>query len=161
PASTFVGYDLAEDSIARAQAEAAGLPNVRFEVCDVATLTVDEPFDLIISIDAIHDQVDPRSVLARIQAALVPNGTYVMVEPAASSNLEDNIANPLSPWLYGVSTLHCLTVSLAHGGTGLGALWGEQRAQTMLADVGFAEVAAHAAPGDPINTIYVTTKPGA
>jgi SAM-dependent methyltransferase len=161
PASTFVGYDLTEDTIARARAEAAGLPNVRFEVCDVATLTVDEPFDVVISLDAIHDMVDPRGVLARIQAALVPNGTYVMVEPAASSNLEDNIANPLSPWLYGVSTLHCLTVSLAHDGTGLGALWGEQRAQKMLTDVGFAEVATHAAPGDPINTIYVTTKPGA
>ena len=51
--------------------------------------------------------------------------------------------------------------SLAHGGTGLGALWGEQRARKMLADVGFAEVAAHAAPGDPINPISVTTKPGA
>lgn len=163
PASTFVGYDLAEDAIARARAEAAaeGLANVRFEVCDVATIKVDEPFDLAISLDAIHDQVDPRAVLGRIHAALAPGGTYLMVEPAASSNLEDNIANPLSPWIYGVSTLHCLTVSLAHRGTGLGAVWGEQRARAMLTDVGFAEVAAHGAPGDPINAIYVTTKAGA
>ena len=163
PASTFVGYDLADDAIARARAEAAaeGLTNVRFEVCDVATLAVEERYDVAISLDAIHDQVDPRGVLSRIHAGLVPGGTYLMVEPAASSNLEDNVANPLSPWMYGVSTLHCLTVSLAHGGAGLGTVWGEQRARKMLADVGFGEVATHPAPGDPIDTIYVTTKPGA
>ena len=161
PASSFFGYDLAEDAIARARAEAAagGVTNARFEVGDVATLVVDQPFDVAISLDAIHDQVDPRGVLERIHAALVPGGTYLMVEPAASSNLEDNIANPLSPWMYGVSTLHCLTVSLAHHGTGLGTVWGEQRARKMLADVGFGEVATHPAPGDPIDTIYVTTKP--
>jgi SAM-dependent methyltransferase len=163
PASTFVGYDLAEDAIARARAEAAadGVTNARFEVCDVATLNVDELFDVAISLDAIHDQVDPRGVLGRIHACLVPGGTYFMVEPAASSNLEDNVANPLAPWMYGVSTLHCLTVSLAHGGAGLGTVWGEQRARAMLAEVGFGEVATHAAPGDPVDTIYVTAKPSA
>jgi len=159
PASTFVGYDLAEDAIirARAEAEAAGITNARFEVRDVATLIVDEPFDVAISLDAIHDQVDPRGVLNRIHDALAPGGIYLMVEPAASSNLEDNIANPLAPWMYGVSTLHCMTVSLAHGGAGLGTAWGEQRARRMLAEVGFTEPAAH--PAFPIDTIYVTTKP--
>ncbi len=73
-----------------------------------------------------------------IFGALVPGGTYVMVEPAASSNLEDNVSNPFAPWIYGVSTLHCLTVSLAHGGAGLGTAWGEQRAREMLIDAGFA-----------------------
>ena len=163
PASTFVGYDLAEDAIVRARSEAAaeGLTNARFEVGDVATLTVDEPFDVAISLDAIHDQVDPRAVLERIHASLVPGGIYLMVEPAASSNLEDNVANPLAPWMYGVSTLHCLTVSMAHGGAGLGTAWGEQRARMMLADAGFGDVATHAAPGDPVDTIYVTTRPPA
>jgi hypothetical protein len=82
-----------------------------------------------------------------------------MVEPAASSNLEDNIQNPLAPWMYGVSTLHCMTVSLAHGGAGLGTAWGEQRARQMLADTGFVDVTTHEAPGDPIDTIYVAAKP--
>lgn len=103
PASTIVGYDLAEDAIDRARTEAAaqGVSNARFEVCDVATLVADAPFDVVISLDAIHDQVDPAAVLHRIHAALAPGGTYVMVEPAASSNLEDNVANPFAPWLYG------------------------------------------------------------
>jgi 2-polyprenyl-3-methyl-5-hydroxy-6-metoxy-1,4-benzoquinol methylase len=161
PASTFVGYDLAEDAISRARAEAAaeGLANARFEACDVAALAVEEPFDVMVSIDAIHDQVDPRGVLRRIHAALAPGGTYFMVEPAASSKLEDNVANPFAPWMYGVSTLHCMTVSLAHGGAGLGTAWGEQRARQLLGEVGFLEPDVHPAPGDPIDTIYVTTKP--
>ena len=128
PASTFVGYDLADDAVARARSEAAaaGLANARFEVRDAAGLTVEEPFDVVFVFDAIHDQVDPAAVLARIHAALAPGGTFVMVEPRASSDLAGNLANPLAPMLYSTSTLHCLTVSLAGGGAGLGAAWGER-----------------------------------
>ncbi|WP_332664341.1 class I SAM-dependent methyltransferase [Aeromicrobium sp.] len=161
PASTFVGYDIAEDALDRGRAEAAelGLTNVEFEAQDAATLAPETPFDLITTIDAIHDQVDPAGAVRSIFGALVPGGTYVMVEPAASSNLEDNLSNPFAPWIYGVSTLHCLTVSLAHGGAGLGTAWGEQRAREMLADAGFARVTAHETPGDPLDTMFVTTKP--
>jgi SAM-dependent methyltransferase len=161
PASTFVGYDLAADAVARARAEAAaaGLDNVRFEVRDAARLAVEQPFDVVFVFDAIHDQVDPDQVLDRIHAALAAGGTFVMVEPRASSNLEDNLANPLAPWLYGVSTLHCLTVSLAGDGAGLGTAWGEQAARRMLAKAGFGEVAVHGAPGDPINAVFVASKP--
>ena len=111
------------------------------------------------SFDAIHDQVDPRAAVERIFEALTSGGVYLMVEPAASSHLEDNIANPMAPWLYGVSTLHCLTVSLAHGGAGLGTAWGHQRARQLLEDVGFVDIAVHDAPGDPLDAIFVATKP--
>jgi hypothetical protein len=37
---------------------------------------------------------------------------------AASSKLEENIGNPLGPTLYGNSTMHCITVSLAYSGEG-------------------------------------------
>jgi len=49
-----------------------------------------------------------------------------MVDLAASSHLEDNVGNPSAPWIYSVSTLHCLTVSLASDGAGLGAAWGSR-----------------------------------
>ncbi|MGH9119469.1 MAG: class I SAM-dependent methyltransferase [Acidimicrobiales bacterium] len=161
PASTFVGFDIAEDAIERAGAEAAseGLTNATFEVRDAASLTVDEPFDVVFTIDAIHDQAHPADVLSPIFAALVPGGTYVMAEPAASSSLEDNLANPLAPWIYGISTLHCMTVSLAEGGAGLGPAWGWQRAHRMLAEAGFGAVTMFDAPGDPFDTIHVAGKP--
>jgi SAM-dependent methyltransferase len=161
PRSTFIGYDIAVDAIdqARAEAAATGVANAHFATCDVARLTVDEPFDVIFSFDAIHDQADPAAVLARIHDALVDSGTYVMMEPAASSRLEDNLANPLAPFFYAVSTMHCMTVSLAEGGAGLGTVWGEQLARHMLAEAGFGEVVTHEAPDDPLDTIFVTTKP--
>lgn len=161
PASEFIGYDLAEDAVAAARAEAAeaGLINARFEVCDVAGLTIEQPFDVVFVFDAIHDQVDPAGVLARIHDALAPGGLFFMFEPRAASNLEDNIGNPLAPWLYAVSTLHCMTVSLAQGGAGLGTAWGEELARRMLAEAGFADVVVHEAPGDPFNSVYVTHRP--
>jgi SAM-dependent methyltransferase len=161
PASTFVGYDLAADAIARARSEAAaaGLANARFEVRDAVSLTVTEPLDVVFVFDAIHDQVAPAEVLERIHAALAPGGTFVMVEPRAASDVAGNLGNPLAPMLYSVSTLHCMTVSLAGGGAGLGAAWGERLARSMLAEAGFGDVVVHDAPGDPINAVFVAAKP--
>ena len=160
PASTFVGYDLDADAIARAYGKAAacGLTNVRFEQCDAAELTVVEPFDAVFVFNALHDQAAPDRVLERIRDALVPGGVLLMDEPRVSSNLEDNVGNPLAPFTYAVSTLHCLTVSLAVGGAGLGTAWGEQVACRMLADAGFDDVVVHDAPGDPGNAVFVTRK---
>ena len=160
PASTFVGYDLDDGAIARARAEArgAGLANVTFETCDAARLTVTEPFDAVFVFDAIHDQVDPAAVLSCIHAALAPGGAFLMKEPRAGDSLAENLPNPMAPILYAVSTLHCLTVSLAHGGAGIGTMFGEGLARRMLAEAGFGPVTVHPVPGDPADGIYVTIK---
>jgi SAM-dependent methyltransferase len=162
PASTFTGYDLGADAIAQARAEAAawGLANASFEVLDAALLPVEPAFTAVFAFDAIHDQVDPAGVLARARAALEPGGWFVMMDIRAGSALEDNVGNPMAPLLYAMSTLHCLTVSLAHGGAGLGAVWGEQRALQMLADAGFVDVAVHEVPDDPLDSLYVARTPG-
>jgi hypothetical protein len=78
-----------------------------------------------------------------------------MMDIKAASNLEDNLDNPLAPFLYAVSTLHCMTVSLARDGAGLGTVWGEQLARRMLADAGFGDVRVHDVPDDPLNQIYL------
>ena len=156
PRSEFVGYDIAADAIDRARAEARtmALPNARFEVRDVTRLPPELTFDLITSFDAIHDQRDPAAVIRSAAKALAPDGIYLVVEPRASSKLEENMGNPFGPWLYGVSVLHCMTVSLAEGGAGLGTAWGEETARQFLAEAGFTSVEAVDAPG-PQNTIYV------
>lgn len=156
PASHFVGYDIGEDAIARARDEASamGLANARFETMDVTRLPDGAVFDLVTSFDAIHDQADPAAVLGGAARALAPGGVYVMVEPRAASTLEDNLGNPFAPYLYGMSVLHCMTVSLAEGGAGLGTAWGEQVARTMLAEAGFTSVDVVDAPG-PQNSIFI------
>jgi SAM-dependent methyltransferase len=156
PRSRFVGYDIADDAIdrARAEARAMGLTNAAFEVADVTRLPAEAKFDLITSFDAIHDQRDPAAVLRSAAAALAPDGIYLALEPRASSNLEENLANPFAAWMYGVSVLHCMTVSLAEGGAGLGTAWGEQTARQYLAAAGFTSVEVVEAPG-PQNSIYI------
>ena len=160
PASTFTGYDLDEHAIARARAEAAGAgcANVSFEVADAARLTGEARFDVIFVFDAIHDQAEPDAVLAGISRALVPGGLLFMREPHGAGTLAENLVNPMAPVLYSVSTLHCLTVSLAHGGAGIGTVFSEQRARRMLAEAGFAEPEARPAPGSPLDVVYVTRK---
>ena len=109
--------------------------------------------------DAIHDQTDPAGVLRAAFEALQPSGTFVMVDIRASSRLEQNIGNPLAPWFYAVSTLHCLTISLAEGGAGLGTAWGEELALQMLGQAGFVDLEVHEIPGDPLDSLYVARKP--
>lgn len=157
PRSTFTGFDISDDAIVAARAEAAEwrLPNARFEVLDATRLPADPPFDAVFAFDAIHDQVDPAGVLERIHAALAPGGLFLMFDIKGASAVEDNLANPFAPLLYGISTLHCMTVSLAGGGAGLGTMWGEQLALSMLSDAGFADVTLHDVPDDPLDTLYV------
>jgi SAM-dependent methyltransferase len=157
PASVFVGYDLADDALelGRAEARAAGLENVAFEQLDVIELPDDPPVDAVVGFDVIHDQADPAGVLARVHRALVPGGVFLAMDIKAASRLEDNVDNPLAPFLYGVSTLHCMTVSLARDGAGLGTVWGQELARQMLADAGFVDVTTHDVPDDPLNQVYV------
>ena len=160
PASRFVGYDFAEEAIAagRREAAAAGLENVRFEVRDVALLDETAAFDLITAFDAIHDQAKPAVVLANIADALRPDGTFLMVDIRASSNLEDNVEHPLATFLYTASTMHCMTVSLALDGDGLGTVWGEQLATEMLTAAGFASVEIAHVEADIANSYYIARK---
>ena len=157
PASRFTGFDISEEGIGRARAEAAawGLTNARFVLQDAATLDHPGAFDLITAFDAIHDQVSPRRVLANIARALRPGGTFLMVDVAASSNLEDNVGVPFAAAMYAFSTVHCMTVSLAEGGEGLGSMWGEQKARELLAEAGFTDVTVSRVEGDIQNNYYV------
>jgi 2-polyprenyl-3-methyl-5-hydroxy-6-metoxy-1,4-benzoquinol methylase len=157
PDSRFLGYDFSEEAItaARADATTKGLTNVRFELKDVADLTGAGPFDLITAFDAIHDQAHPAAVLDGIARALAPEGVFLMVDIRASSNPHENVGLPGAPFLYGISLLHCMTVSLAQDGAGLGAAWGEQAAVRMLHQAGFGRVDVCAVNGDFINNYYL------
>jgi SAM-dependent methyltransferase len=159
PASAFVGYDSAEEVIAKARKEAAdfGLTNAHFAVADAAALPANPKFDVITAFDSIHDQVDPAGVIRGIGEALAPNGTFLMVDFKASSNLEDNVGIPYAPYYYALSVLHCMTISLADGGAGLGAMWGEQLARALLAEAGFTRVDVVDSPR-PQNAIYICRK---
>jgi SAM-dependent methyltransferase len=157
PQSTFTGYDVSESSITRAReaAREEGLANAHFELAGGEALPLDPSFDLITAFDVVHDLVDPKAVLARIRQALSPEGVFFMVEPAVEAELADNV-NPSGALLYAMSTLHCMTVSLAHGGEGLGAAWGPEKAEQYCLNAGFGSF-RKLDVRNPMNAFYAVT----
>jgi 2-polyprenyl-3-methyl-5-hydroxy-6-metoxy-1,4-benzoquinol methylase len=160
PNSRFVGYDLCEDAVAAARSEASrlGLKNCRFETRDVSRLGDKEKFDLTTAFDAIHDQAKPDVVLREIANALRPGGTFLMQDILASSHLEKNLDNPIATFLYTISTMHCMTVSLAQGGAGLGTCWGRELAEKMLREAGLRDIKVEKLPHDDMNYYYIARK---
>lgn len=159
PRSRFRGIDASVEAIAwaREQAEARGLDNLEFEVADAAMIGAQSvgQYDLITTFDAIHDQRDPAMVLANITSALAPGGTYLMQEIATSGHHHSDIGHPLGPTLYTISCMHCMSVSLAEGGAGLGATWGREMALRMLGEAGLRAVEVHQLEHDLQNEYYV------
>jgi len=160
PRSRITGFDLSDAGIAaaRLEAERKGLANARFEKRDAARLGATGQFDFITTFDAVHDQARPDLVLAGIAEALRTGGVYLCVETSASSKLAENLDHPLGPFLYTVSCMHCMTVSLADGGMGLGTMWGQQTARNMLAEAGFTSIETAHLHGDIVNAYIIASK---
>ena len=157
PNSQFTGYDFSSEAIQNAinEAKELGLINVRFEKQDAASFSKNSYFDVITAFDAIHDQAKPDKVLKNIKKALKPDGIFMMQDIRASSKLENNMDHSLAPYLYTVSCLHCMTVSLALEGKGLGAMWGKELAIQMLNEAGFSNIKVKELAHDPINYYYI------
>lgn len=160
PNSRFTGIDFSEQAISTGVQEAArlGLTNATFESHNLTALDKTDAYDVITVFDAIHDQAQPAQVLENIYRALRPGGVFLMADIKASSRLEENVDIPMSTYLYTVSLMHCMTVSLALDGAGLGTAWGSQLAISMLGDAGFGDVQVAEIESDPINNYYIATK---
>lgn len=163
PTSRFTGIDLSADAIqfARSEASRRKLNNIEFIAKDLSNFneTADpESFDFITTFDAIHDQAKPLHVLKGIYRALKSDGIYMMQDINGTSHLEQDIEHPLGTLLYTVSCMHCMTVSLAQGGEGLGTMWGEEKTREYLHKAGFRSIETHHIAHDILNNWYVVRK---
>ncbi|MDJ0810448.1 MAG: class I SAM-dependent methyltransferase [Desulfobacterales bacterium] len=166
PRSDFTGIDISAEALEKARAEAARrhLGNIRFVHRDAASLAnaadLTACFDYVTAFDAIHDQTHPLAALKGVHALLKPGGAFSMVDIAAGSRIEDNRDHPMGPFLYTVSLMHCLPVGLVDGGTGLGMMWGRERAIDLLREAGFEDVQVMPIPHDVFNLHYYCHKQG-
>jgi 2-polyprenyl-3-methyl-5-hydroxy-6-metoxy-1,4-benzoquinol methylase len=163
PKSWFAGVDLSEDAVAFARAEASekGSTNVSFAAADLSDFDEKaEPasFDLITTFDAVHDQARPLNLLKGIHRALAPDGVYLMQDIHGSSHVHRNLDHPIGTLLYTISCMHCMTVSLAQGGEGLGAMWGEEKTREYLERAGFRSIETKRLAHDIQNNWYVVRK---
>jgi ubiquinone/menaquinone biosynthesis C-methylase UbiE len=160
PKSTFHGYDISKEAIDGATKEGKEMnnSNVVFKVQDILDLSLKNEFDLITAFDAIHDQPKPDLVLKNINQSLSDKGVFLMQDILASTPLKDNISHPLGTFLYTISCMHCMSVSLSQNGAGLGAMWGKEKALSMLKEAGFVNVQVKTLPHDFQNYYYCAYK---
>lgn len=142
PKSTFVGYDFHAASIeqARAHAEEHGATaNTRFEVA-MASQFPGKDLDLVTFFDCLHDMGDPVGAARHVRETLKPDGSWMIVEPAAGDRLEDNL-NPVGRLYYAGSTLICIPTSLDQPvGAAFGAQAGFAKLSSAIAQGGFSAV---------------------
>jgi 2-polyprenyl-3-methyl-5-hydroxy-6-metoxy-1,4-benzoquinol methylase len=154
PTATLVGFDYHEGSIATARKRAveAGVDDrVRFET---ATGDAYPPaqYDLVTMFDCLHDMGDPVGAARHVRDSLKPDGSWMIVEPAAGDRVEDNL-NPLGRALYGFSTLLCTPSSLSQEvGLALGTQAGEARIRDVVTTAGFGTFRRVAET--PFNFVY-------
>jgi ubiquinone/menaquinone biosynthesis C-methylase UbiE len=163
PKSTFVGLDPSTDAIEWAQnnCNSKKIRNVEFVVRDLSDFDESadkDAYDFVSTFDAVHDQAQPLRMLRGIHRTLKRDGVYLMQDIKGSSFVRNNLGHPLGPMLYTVSCMHCMTVSLAQSGEGLGAMWGEEKTRDYLAKAGFGSVRKHELAHDIQNNWYVVQK---
>jgi 2-polyprenyl-3-methyl-5-hydroxy-6-metoxy-1,4-benzoquinol methylase len=154
PTARVGGVDVHAGSIerARARAQAEGVADrVTFAVGDGGDLETDA-YDLITTFDVVHDSVDPVGLMSGIRAGLREDGTYLMLEMNASGDVAEN-GNPLGRLLYNVSTLYCMTTSLAHDGAGIGACMGQHKAEELAEESGYSHF-RRLPIEDPFSVLY-------
>jgi SAM-dependent methyltransferase len=159
PASTVVGFDAHEPSIARARqrAEAAGVADrVRFETAAADRIgSTDGGYGLISIFDALHDMGDPVAALTHLGGRLADDGVLLLVEPRAGDRLEDNL-HLVGKIFYSASSFICTPASRSQAGEHaacLGAQAGEARLRAVAEQAGlrgFRQVAE-----TPFNAVYV------
>jgi len=164
PESDFWGIDISDKAIEAAEASAKekGLRNVKFIKIDAADLKDNRNlrcyFDYITAFDAIHDQTRPLEALRGIHSILKPDGCFSMIDISASSHLSQNKEHPMGTFLYTVSLMHCMPVGMVNGGTGLGMMWGREKAIQMLEHAGFQNIEIQEIPNDSFNLHFFCRK---
>jgi ubiquinone/menaquinone biosynthesis C-methylase UbiE len=108
PMAKVIGLDLDGPSIEAAQAHAAeaGMADaVEFRHGDAAAL--DEPVDLALIIEAVHDMANPVPVLAAVRRSLAPGGSLLVVDERVAESFTAP-GDELERFMYGWSITTCL-----------------------------------------------------
>lgn len=142
PESRIVGLDPHAPSVAAAREMTSTLANARIEEATLDALAASETsrpqhFGLILAIDCIHDMAEPVGALRAIRELLEPDGLFVWSEPTGSANPLKNRDDSLARVRAALSPYHCLTVSLAEDGAGLGTILGEEGARELALAAGY------------------------
>jgi 2-polyprenyl-3-methyl-5-hydroxy-6-metoxy-1,4-benzoquinol methylase len=109
------GFDLDEDSIAeaKANAEAEDLTDrVTFQVRDAADPELSGRYDLAIAIECIHDMGRPVEALRAMRSMVRNDGAVLVVDERVGEDFTAP-SDEIERLMYGFSILHCLPAGMA------------------------------------------------
>lgn len=157
PATHVHGYDISRHAIERARLLVAreGLDNVSLHLAGAADLPAEPTFDLVMTLDCLHDMTRPADAVAAIRRSIRPDGAWLVKDIRCVERAKDNLANPMAAMMYGFSVASCMSSALSEpGGAGLGTL-GLPPAQleAMCAAAGFSRFRVHDFD-EPANLYY-------
>lgn len=144
PNSTFVGYDISERALERANERLgeSGLTNARFVDPRDEAMPSDGSCDLVTTFDCIHDMTHPQEMMESIRSAVADDGTWLLVDIKGRDTFAENVEkNPMASLMYGISVLSCMSSALSSpGGAGLGTLGlPASKAESMSSAAGFSQ----------------------
>ena len=154
PQSQFFGFDYHDQSIeaARESAQRNGVADrVTFKVATAKEFP-GKNYDFVAVFDCLHDMGDPIGAAAHVRQSLAKEGTWMIVEPFANDQLQNNL-NPVGRVYYSFSTLLCTPCSRSQEvGLCLGAQAGEARLRQVVTAAGFKRF--RRATETPLNIVY-------
>ena len=157
PESQFDGYDVSEHAIHRARTKLAesGIANATFHLREAAELPDSPTYDLVLTLDCLHDMPRPAEAVAAIRRSIADDGVWLIKEIRTSASWTDNLKNPMLAMMYGTSVATCMSSALSEpGGAGLGTLGlNREVAESMCRQAGFTHFEVHDFD-DPANLYY-------
>lgn len=144
PRSTVHGFDTwqnALDVCERLRAE-AGLTNVSFYDAAVRPLPSEPAYDLMLTMDVLHDLPRPDVMARAIRAAIKDDGYWFIVETEAAADPLENVAKASGRFGFAASMMLCLQSSTSEpGGWGLGTFGlHEARLRELVTKAGFTSL---------------------
>jgi len=155
PNSTFVGMDPSGPAVEVARERFDGRRNVEIHLAGGETLHDDHGFDLVMTLDCMHDMARPDETAAAIRRALADDGTWLVKDMKCGPTYESNERNPMQALMYGYSVSSCLaSATVTEDGFGLGTLGLDPATlETMVREAGFTTFEQLTTP-DPVHFYY-------
>lgn len=158
PNSTFEGYDPSPNAIniAKRDTENDQLQNISYTLAGGEDLPANPTYDLVLTLDCMHDMTHPEEVIKAIRRSIKPDGVWIIKDIRCSDDMEENLENPMSPLFYGISVLYCMSAALSEpNGAGLGTMgFNPKKAERMAAEGGFGTFEQLEIEEDPFNNFY-------
>lgn len=158
PASRIDGYDNSLNALALAEEsrQAAGLSNVRFLNNDLTPLPAEPTYDVVLTLDCLHDMPRPDLAAEAIRRAIKPDGVWLIADADAADTVEANLQKPTAALFFANSVAICLQSGastpdgLALGNTGLP----ESAMRRLVSAAGFAHFRRIEGVPHPLNAYY-------